>query len=112
MSLLAISWAWQQDLPRHLKVVLLALADRAHDDGICWPSVLDIARRCGVRSRTIRYHLNTLRDRGLLNVQARPGRANIFRLHLKSISPPLKPISPPPLQSVSPHPCNPLQPEP
>ncbi|MGE5451100.1 MAG: helix-turn-helix domain-containing protein [Acidobacteriota bacterium] len=32
-------WAWEQRLAPSLKLVLMALADAADDEGQCWPSV-------------------------------------------------------------------------
>ncbi|MGB5741636.1 MAG: helix-turn-helix domain-containing protein, partial [Sedimenticolaceae bacterium] len=34
-----MNWAWRQTLTPTLKLVLMALADSADDQGVCWPSV-------------------------------------------------------------------------
>lgn len=52
-----MQWAWHQALPSTQKFVLLALADIADDDGVCWPSVSTIAKRCAVSTRTVRRAL-------------------------------------------------------
>ena len=49
-----MNWAWRQNLPSTAKLVLLALADAADDEGNCWPSVATIAGKAGVTTRTVR----------------------------------------------------------
>ena len=38
-----MNWAWRQKLKPVPKLVLMALADAADDNGICWPSVATVA---------------------------------------------------------------------
>lgn len=39
MSIKAMTWAWGlAELPLRESMVLLALADAANDEGVCWPS--------------------------------------------------------------------------
>jgi len=40
--------------------VLVALADQANDDGICWPSVGSISRRTRLSERTVQRALRSL----------------------------------------------------
>jgi hypothetical protein len=40
-----MNWAWRQALATTLKLILMALADAADDQGVCWPSVSTLARR-------------------------------------------------------------------
>lgn len=48
-------------------IILIALADRAHDDGSCaWPSQEWLAQRGRCSTRTVRRHLKALEDRGLI----------------------------------------------
>lgn len=69
MSLAAVIWA-KNDAPvekLHLLAVLYALADHASEDGTgAWPSQTRLAygARCDVR--TVRRHLSTLEDQGLI----------------------------------------------
>lgn len=51
---------WGQTLPSTQKFVLLTLVDMADDDGLCWPSVATIAKRCAVSTRTVRRALRDL----------------------------------------------------
>lgn len=53
MSIKAINWAWDQPLAPAPKLILMALADDADDDGFCWPSLARISSKCRVSTRTI-----------------------------------------------------------
>ncbi|WP_161512724.1 helix-turn-helix domain-containing protein [Actinomyces howellii] len=68
------------------KLVLAALADQADDDGWCWPSQATVAERCEMGERTVRRHIATLRDLGLLTPVARSStwgrRSNGYQLHI------------------------------
>jgi len=76
MSARAITWAWEQTTTSSgQRLVLIALADRADDEGHCWPSAAWLARKCGLNERSVRRHLVTLEDQGLLQRERRH-RAN------------------------------------
>lgn len=66
MSIKAINWAWKQSLPPGQKLVLIRLADRADDNGECWPSQKSIAEDTGQNERTVRRIVKQLESRGLL----------------------------------------------
>jgi len=70
MSNRASAWAWDVDLKGDplVKFVLVALADQADDYGYCWPSQKTIAKKVCQGERTVRRHIATLRDLGLLTV--------------------------------------------
>lgn len=83
MSVLATTWAWEQELPSHLKLVLLSLADHSDDYGLCWPSVECVAKKCGLDERNVRRNLRELERRGgALVREFRPGRSTHYRLLL------------------------------
>lgn len=44
---------WDTSLPQTQKMVLLALADQANDQGIAWPHIGSLAKRCGVSKRAV-----------------------------------------------------------
>lgn len=73
MTIRAMNWAWEIDLPPALKLVLLKLADRANDDGECWPGQDSIAKACGVGARTLVRHIATLEQMGLIRTEHRYG---------------------------------------
>ena len=66
-----MNWAWQQALTPKFKLVLMALADSADDQGVCWPSVSTLAKKCTVSTRTVQRSLRGLIDRGLLIAETR-----------------------------------------
>ena len=52
MSILAMTWAWGlMDLDQSQTLVLLALADAANDDGVCWPSQAELGRKARLKDR-------------------------------------------------------------
>lgn len=54
-----------------MKLVLLALADHADDEGICWPGTKRVAAKGNVARSTLMGHLQTLRKAGLVQTEAR-----------------------------------------
>jgi hypothetical protein len=68
VSARALAWAWQQE-PKTTsqKLVLAALADRADDDGECWPSNEWIAEKCApMPERTVRRNIAELAEQGFV----------------------------------------------
>src|SRR3982751_4049948 len=61
-----MSAVWDLELPDSDKIVLLALADCANDEGHCWPSVASLVRKCSKSERTIQASIKRLVDEGLL----------------------------------------------
>lgn len=85
MSLKALEWAWQQQLPPLRKLVLLALADHADDTGVCFPGINHLSEKVGRTARTVRREIAALREHGLLRSSPRfngPGAqtSNLFTL--------------------------------
>lgn len=66
-----MNWAWHQDLKPVPKLVLMALADAADDQGICWPSVATVATKVGVSTRTVRRVMQGLVRCQLLTAESR-----------------------------------------
>jgi hypothetical protein len=58
----------------HLKLTLLILADRASDDGYCWPSYDEIAGKLGCSRRSAINNVNALIAADLLQIVAKGGR--------------------------------------
>lgn len=56
------------------KLLLLALADRADDDGFCWPGVASLAQRTGVSERQVQRMLRKLEADGEIFVKVNVGR--------------------------------------
>lgn len=91
----AIRWArGQHGLPPGCKLVLILLADMANENGVCWPGVALLARDAECDARQAQRHLRMLEERGLLRVQRRPGRTNLYILQMDGVTP-----APPPEQT-------------
>ena len=89
MSIAALNWAWAMECPNATsKLVLLALADRADDDGKCWPGMDTVAARAGISTRQVSTHMKSLEGMGLLSrVRRRRDDGTLsgytFRLHVQ-----------------------------
>ncbi len=97
-------------------LMLLAIADFADDDGIAWPSVATLAKKCRVKPRNASLLLAALRASGELEVlpSAGPQGVNRYRITcmepLQKSAPPLHSTTPPqPLQPATSPPCSGLQ---
>ena len=85
MSVRAMTWAWEQSIPPNGKIVLLALADHAHDDGRnAYPSLGRLARKTGYSDRQVQRILTELCRTGLIAVQAEatPNRPTAYLLRI------------------------------
>jgi hypothetical protein len=75
MSVKVMSWVWEQGPgDATMKLVLLALADIADDEGKCWPSVVRVAQRGCMSERNARRIIRKLEEGGWLQVEQHPGR--------------------------------------
>ena len=87
MSILAMTWAWGlMELDQSQTLVLLALADAANDEGVCWPSQAEIGRKARLKDRAVRNQIRSLEAAGLLSVSRRAtpqGRkTNVYHLNI------------------------------
>lgn len=84
MSVMAMSWVWEHSEAKgSAKLVLLALADHAgQDGGDAYPSVRRLAARCGLSERTVQSAIEGLEALGEIEVERRcgPRGTNRFRL--------------------------------
>ena len=72
MSINAMNWAFQQDLPPAEKLVLLALADHYNGGtGLCIPGQKLLAEQASMSVRSVQRHLSALEERGLIGRSAR-----------------------------------------
>lgn len=66
MSVRALTWAWDRECGNaQQKLVLLALADRADEDGVCWPSRKWLTRKTGMQLDAVKRALKALEKDGL-----------------------------------------------
>lgn len=66
MSIKAINWALETELPPAQKLVLVVIADYADDLGYAFPGVATIARRASISERTLTRVLAELEEGGFL----------------------------------------------
>jgi hypothetical protein len=66
-----MNWAWEQKLPPSSKLILMAIADAADEEGDCWPKVKTIAKKCGVSDRTVQRVLKEFIAGNLISVTPR-----------------------------------------
>lgn len=66
----------------HQRLLLLAIADHADDDGVCWPSIDRLAAKCAVSARQVQRTLQQLQTDGWLVVDRGRGRGNTSRYRL------------------------------
>ena len=67
MSVKCSTWAWGLAISNSSrKLVLLALADRANDDGECWLGMASLEAKCSMSRRTVIRALADLEAAGLI----------------------------------------------
>ena len=72
----ATAWAWRQPVATStMRLVLLALADYAGDDGKAYPSQLTLAERTVLTDRSVRAALAQLEAAGFIERKKRGSRA-------------------------------------
>jgi len=83
--------AWRLDLSPTDKMVLLALADAANDDGVCWtalrsknPEKLDLLTKCSLSERAIQGAIKRLCEAGYLTRTERPGKGVLYHVDPRS----------------------------
>lgn len=90
MSVRVMGAVWDLPIPAARKLVLLALADHANDEGICWPSQERIAQKCGISDRQVRNHVTALIEDGYIRVvERRMLRTTVWQI----VTPERKPAS-------------------
>lgn len=75
MSFKVTNWAWSRSESRNgARLVMLALADRADDDGFAWPSIEDLCERTKLSPRAVQKAITNLVELGELKVESGGGR--------------------------------------
>ncbi|HDS1582171.1 TPA: helix-turn-helix domain-containing protein [Stenotrophomonas maltophilia] len=79
MSTIIMSQCWPlQDLSVTQKAVLISLADQANDEGVCWPAIATIGKRCCMSARAVRTAMDHLEVVGLLTRERRFNSSNVY----------------------------------
>jgi hypothetical protein len=84
MSVRVMTAVWDIPLSDSEKIVLLALADCANDEGHCWPSMATLARKCSKSDRTVQAAIKSLVDAGHLTRREVPGKGCNYTVHPRS----------------------------
>jgi len=75
VSFKVTNWVWSRSESRNgARLVMLALADRADDDGFAWPSIEDLCERTKLSPRAVQKALANLVELGELKVESGGGR--------------------------------------
>ena len=74
MSIRIMSDIWEMSFPPTDKLVFLALADCANDEGLAWPSIATIARKSGVSERTVQRSIRVGELAGLIRREEVKGK--------------------------------------
>jgi len=70
MSVKAMTWAWEQDLANPgTKLILVALADHADGNGVCWPGHELVAEKTGLSRQTVVVNIKLLEGMGLVTAE-------------------------------------------
>jgi hypothetical protein len=83
VSFKVTNWVWSRSESRNgARLVMLALADRADDNGYCWPSIDDLAERTKLSPRAVQKAIAALAELGELDVENGGGRhrSNRYRI--------------------------------
>lgn len=72
---------WSVHLPDSEKIVLLALADSANDEGLCWPSMATLAAKCSKSDRTVQAAIKSLVASGHMSRSEVPGKGCRYIIH-------------------------------
>jgi hypothetical protein len=112
VSVRALNWAFdQRGMHSTSKLVLIALANHADDNGYAWPGIDGIAERWGMHPRTVSRHIHLLGVDGYVTVSPRyrdngSQTSNAYQLsmtppaechppHDTAVIPPMTTVSPP-----------------
>ncbi len=79
MSVKLMTAVWdREDLASTHKLVLLALADWANDEGLCWPSINRLAIKTSMAGRSVQRLIRQLEDMGFVRREEAIGKGNRY----------------------------------
>lgn len=81
MSVRIMTLVWDLDLSASQKIVLLALADCANDEGQAWPGITSLRQKCSKSERTVQTMLADLEAAGHITRHQVPGRGCKYQIH-------------------------------
>jgi hypothetical protein len=80
--------AFRAAIPATRKLVLLALADCANDQGECYPSIPHLVGKCSLAERTVQESIAQLEAQGMIRREFRTGRATVYWVTPNAEQPP------------------------
>jgi len=105
MSIKLMSAVWERDdLTSTQKLVLLALADWANDEGLCWPSVDRVALKASLTSRGVQKTIRALEEMQFLRKEEIKGRGNKYWVSMPTNDVHPRTTFTPPVSQVHPSP--------
>lgn len=105
MSIKIMTAVWdREDLSSTQKLVLLALADWANDEGLCWPSIHRLATKASLTSRAVQKTIRSLELVGFIRREEVLGKGNRYWVSIPlndahpctTFTPPLNDVHPTP----------------
>jgi hypothetical protein len=106
MSIALMTVVWRlENLSSTQKLVMLALCDNANDQGECYPSMSQLARKTGLSDRSVRETIRWLETQGLMKTQLRHGTSPLYHMTPERRSTP-EPSSPRNLVPPTPEPSS------
>jgi len=100
MSIRIMTAVWDIQLPDSEKIVLLALADNASDEGLCWPSIATICRKTCKSERTVQGCIGRLVAAGHLSRDEVAGKGCKYIVHPRRDCTPAETAPPQPLRDT------------
>lgn len=86
MSIKVMSEVWATPCgSTSAKIVMLAIADHANDNGHAWPSITGIAKKCDMSRRNVMRIIQSLEKDGLLKPNRDPGRTTRYSIQLVTL---------------------------
>lgn len=95
MSIKVMTMVWDSPVfSGNTKLIMLCLADYANDEGLCWPSIDSVARKCNVSRSTVKSQLRRLAEQGVLTAQRRKkttddgsqtNDTNLYQIHVSEL---------------------------
>jgi hypothetical protein len=98
MSIRIMTAAWATDLPAGDKLVLLALADCANDEGLCWPGVRSLCAKTGKAERSLQASIKSLESGGHIKRDEIIGKGCNYLVHPRKNCAPAEDAPPQELQ--------------
>jgi hypothetical protein len=83
MSIKIMTAVWdREDLSSTQKLVLLALADWANDEGLCWPSIDRVAKKSSLKKRAVQLAIRSLEEMQFIRREEVIGKGNKYWIQI------------------------------